>query len=245
MLPLVAHFRNVSESDKSKAVEELIRNSTPDYDFYVMVVLATLVAAFGLLLDSAAVIIGSMLIAPILFPVLSMALGMVMSDMKVLGRSVNTIVMSSILGILSSALVALFFDPHGGLSAELLARAEPSLMYFLVAAVSGLAVSFALVRPDLSATLPGVAVSVALLPPLSAIGIGLARLNWGIVSGASVLFLINILGIAFASMVSFSLLNLYTKRKVAEHAITQEEARVEREAEKAMALTDTAEEKSA
>ena len=63
MAPPFAHFRNVSDRDKSKAVQKLITVSTPDYDFFVMVTLSVLMAALGLWINSVAIVIGSMLIA--------------------------------------------------------------------------------------------------------------------------------------------------------------------------------------
>jgi len=229
-----AQFRNVSEVDKSRAVQKLIKDSTPDYDFFLMVTLSILMATAGLLLDSTAVVIGSMLIAPVLFPVLSLSLGMAMSDHKLMSRSIYTILKSFGIGVIAAIVVTLLFLPsQEGLSLEILLRVNPSLLTFFVAVVSGTAVSVALVRPDLNATLPGIAVSVALIPPIATIGIGIAWLDWSIISGASVLLTVNVLGIVFASLASFSILNLYVKRNVAKKIIIQEEERVEKEVKKA------------
>ena len=233
------HFRNVSDTDKSKAVEKLIQDSTPDYDFFLLVTLSVLMATSGLLLDSAAIVIGSMLIAPVLFPVLSLSLGIVMSDHKLMSRSVYTILKSVVIGIISAITITLLFAPTTKeLSFEIFLRTNPSLLALLVSIVAGIAVSVTLVRPKLSATLPGVAISVALIPPLATIGIGIAWFDWSVISGSFVLFLLNIIGIVFASLVSFSILNLYVKRNVAEQTIEKEEKRVEREEKKAERLAN-------
>jgi uncharacterized hydrophobic protein (TIGR00271 family) len=230
---LFAHFRNVSDADKSKAIEKLVKDSTPDYDFFFMVALSVLMATVGLWIDSSAVVIGSMLIAPILYPILSLSLGISMNDLKLMSRSLYAIFTSMTLGILAAAAVTLAFASNYTIyTAEILDRTEPSLLYFIVAIVSGIAVSFALVRPELSETLVGIAVSVALIPPLAVVGIGVAKLDWFIISGSAILFLVNIVGIIFASMVSFSLLNLYSKRYVAETAIQRENQRIEIEHER-------------
>ena len=113
----------------------------------------------------------------------------------------------------------------------MLSRVEPSLTYFFVAIIAGFAVSYSLVRPDLSATLPGIVVAVALISPLAVVGYGIAKFDWSIASGAFTLFLINVIGIIFASSLSFSLMNLYVKRKVAEKTIKKEEKRLEEEKE--------------
>lgn len=239
-MSFLSHFRNVSEADKSKAVEKLIKDSTPDYDFFLMMALSVLMATSGLLLDNAAVVIGSMLITPVLFPVLSLSLGMVMADQKLMSRSTTTIIRSLVVGIVASVVVALLylivFDKPLVPTFEILLRTEPSLFTFFIAVIAGVAVSVALVRPELSATLPGIAVSVALIPPLATIGIGLAWFDWAVVGGASLLLFLNIIGIVFASLASFSILNLYVKRDVAKDTIKKEEARVEREGERAEKL---------
>lgn len=234
MATFLAQFQNVSDEDKTKAVKKLIEVSTPDYDFFFLVVLSILMASFGLWINSAAIVIGSMLIAPILYPILSLSLGIVMSDTQLISRSFLTILKSAAFGIIAATIATLLFATQiEEFTTEILLRTEPSLLYLAVAVVAGIAVSFTFVRPDLSETLAGIAVSVALIPPLAVIGIGIAKFDLAIVSGSAVLFLVNIIGIIFASMVSFSLLNLYSKRYIADTAIKKEDQRVELEHERA------------
>ena len=229
-MSLLSHLHTLSEEDKSKAVEKLITSSTPDFDFFLLITLSILMATFGLLIDSAAVVIGSMLIAPILSPILSLSLGVVMSDHKLIMRSFYTVLKSVFIGILAAAVATLFFSSPGDLLGnEILSRIEPSLIYFLIAMIAGIAVSYSLVQPELSETLPGIAIAVALIPPLAVIGIGIAKLDWAIVSGSTVLFFVNVIGIIFASILSFSLMNLYRKRVVAKETIQKEEERLEDE----------------
>ena len=221
-------FNNLTEKDKSKAIENLITESTPRQDFFLMVVLSVLMATFGLLINNVAVVIGSMLIAPILYPILGLSLGVVMADFKLISRSFYTLLKSMVFGIAAAALIALFFAPDH----EIL-FAEPSLIYVMIAIIAGLAASFALIKPQLSETLPGVAISVTLIPPLAATGIGIAKFDWNIISDSFVLFLVNAIGIIFASMIVFSLMHLYIKRMDARKAIKKEEKAVEREKENA------------
>ena len=84
-------FNDITEKDKAKAIENLIFNSSPRQEFFLMVVLAVSMATFGLLLNSNAIIIGSMLVAPILFPILGLSLGIVMVDGKSIRRSGATL----------------------------------------------------------------------------------------------------------------------------------------------------------
>lgn len=237
-MAFISRFRAIKEADKTKAIEQLIADSTPSFDFFFMATLSILMATFGMILDSAAIVIGSMLIAPILHPILSFALGMSLSDYKLIRRSFYAICKAAVIGVLGAVLVTLFFSHGEYLTSEVVARMEPNLLYFAVALISGIAVSYALVKPDLSETLPGVAVSVALIPPLAALGIGIAKVDWEVVSGSAVLFLINVFGIIFAGMVSFSLMNVSKKQKVAEEAIEKEDEKAEREEERVEQLEE-------
>lgn len=239
---VVVLFDNLTEKDKSRAIDNLISESTPRQDFFLLVVLSILMATFGLLLNSAAVIIGSMLIAPILYPILSLSLGIVIADIRLISRSFYTLVKSISFAVAAAALTTLFFRPDnfdlGGENAnlffsEILSRTEPTIIYGAIAIVAGLAASFALIKPHLSESLPGTAISVALIPPLGVTGIGIATLDWGLISNSFMLFIVNTIGIIFASLIVFSLMNLYIKRGDVQKAIKRESEVMEKEIAKA------------
>ncbi|OGD66884.1 TIGR00341 family protein [Candidatus Campbellbacteria bacterium RIFOXYC2_FULL_35_25] len=219
----------MTEKDKGNAVEHLICESTPRQDFFLLVILSVLMATFGLLINSVSIIIGSMLIAPILYPILGLSLGVVIADGKLITRSFYTLLKSVAFGIAGSAIITIFFSSNFQMNPEILARTQPSLIYGTVAMIAGLAASFALIKPQLSATLPGTAISVALIPPLAVTGIGVARFDWGMITNSFILFLINAIGIIFASMVVFSLMHLYVKRDVASKTIKKENLAIEKE----------------
>lgn len=229
-MSLVSRFQTIGEEDKSKAVKTLVERATPDFDFFFMITLAVLMSSFGLLLGSEAVVIGSMLIAPILYPLLGLSLGVSMSDPILMLRSFVTLLKASGIAVLASAASALVYGAtHTGPLAqtpEILSRAAPSLLFLAVAIVSGLAVTYAMVKPKLSETLPGIAISVALLPPLSVIGIGVAWISVPLTLGALSLFLVNILGIVAASSVSFSLMKVHSERWVVQTVIQKEDRTV-------------------
>jgi uncharacterized hydrophobic protein (TIGR00271 family) len=227
---MIILFNNLTGKDKSKAVERLISASTPRQDFFFMVILSMITATFGLLLNNAALIIGSMLIAPILYPILSLSLGIILSDVTLMSRSFYTILKSIALGVAASAVVTLLFSNNlSELTPEIMSRTQATLPYIIVAIAAGLAGSFALVKPQLNETLPGIAISVALIPPLAVFGIGVAKLNAVLISGSLLLFLVNMIGIVFSGMITFSLMNFYVKKQKAQEVVKEEDKKAEKE----------------
>ncbi len=225
---MIILFRNLTNEDKSTAVERLIKGSTPSQDFFLMTILAMFTATLGLLLNDTAVIIGSMLIAPILYPILSLSLGIIMSDSQLIGRAFSTLAKSVVFGIATATVVTLLFSGQfTEITTEISARTQPSLAYVAIAIAAGFAASFALVKPQLKETLPGIAISVALVPPLAVVGIGIAKLNPTIVTGSLLLFLVNAIGVIFASMITFSLMNFYGKRGEAKETVDKENKKAE------------------
>jgi len=227
----VSVFRNVTDEQKEEAIKKLVEHSTPHQDFFLMVILSVAMATFGLLIDSVTIIVGSMLIAPILYPIMGFSMGVVMGDGKLMRTASETIFKSFLFAVAVSAVTTLFFAGTDYITGnEILSRTVPALVHFGIALVAGFAVAFAIVKPQLSESLPGVAISVALVPPMSVVGIGIAQLNWLFVSKAFIVFLVNILGIFLAALVVFSLMRFYTKRAVAQKAVAQEEKELKKEA---------------
>ena len=230
----VTVFTNFTEKDKTTAVDRLISGSTPSQDFFLMVVLSVLTACFGLLTNSSTVIVGSMLIAPLLYPILSLSLGVIMADYSVISRSFWTLTKSLLLGVSASFLASLVFTTQfSDITSEIASRAQPSLISLMVAIIAGFAASFALVKPQLNETLPGIAISVSIIPPIAVIGIGIAEFNWSLISGSFLLFLVNAIGIVFASMITFSLMNFYSQKREARKTIAMEERKIESDKRKA------------
>ncbi len=244
-MPLISRFQAIGEEEKTHAVRELIKQSTPDFDYFFMLVLSVLMATFGLLAGSESIVIGAMLLAPLLAPIMGLALGTSMSHHPLILRSLSTIGYSIAFAV-GAALIGSFLFAFGGIGSGvndvILSRTHPSLLYFSVAVISGLAVAYTTVRPNLSSTLPGVAVAVALIPPLAVFGIGIAMFNPQIIAGSFIMFAINVIGMVFAGMVTYSLMDVHHKRFIAEKTIQKEEERVEKEEEKVQEIKEKNEE---
>lgn len=234
-----ALFRNVTEADKNTAIENIVKHATPRPDFFLMLALSVSMAAFGVILGDVVVLIASMLIAPLLYPVLSLALGVATADEKLVAQSFYTLLKSTGIAIAASTLIGLLFAPRGSLELFVVgtgATGGSPFGYVIVAVIAGFAAAFALVKPRLSETLPGAAIAVALVPPLARAGIGLATFNAHIMSSALLLFVVNVVGIVGAALVVFSMLRFAFKKDVAEEAVKEEEETVKQEAEIAASI---------
>jgi len=218
-----------SSEEKKGAVEKLITQSSPDHDFFLMVALAVLMAAFGLIIDSIAIVIGAMLVSPVIYSLLSSSMGIVMFNDKLMRRSFTTLLKAVAISIGAGFVVGLFFaSKESLLTSEIISRTSPSLIDAAIAVVAGLAASFPLVKPKLNETLPGIAVSVSLIPPLAVTGLGLAFFDGAIIRGSLLLFFVNVLGIIFASVFVFSAMGFYVKRGTADKEIEKEEDKIDK-----------------
>lgn len=231
-MSVLARFRALPDRDKAALIRKLVENGTPDFDYFYLIGLSTIMATLGLLLDSGSIVIGSMLIAPLMYPILGVALGLVMmgSNITLLQRALGTLTKSLAVGLGLSVVAAFLFGHHETYqSAEVMARTSPDLMHLIVAIVAGAAVAYMLARPEWGDALPGVAIAVALIPPLATIGIGIAYLDPIVIKGATMILLLNLFGIIAVSMIIFLLMNLGEKQDIAESTIKKEEEKLENE----------------
>lgn len=249
-MPVLARFRAVPDKDKASLIRKLVEHGTPDFDFFYLIGLSTVMATLGLLLDSSSIVIGSMLIAPLMYPILGVSLGLVMmnSNINLLSRALTTLTKSLLVGLLLSVIAAFFFgDAELYQTAEVMARTVPSHLHLLVALAAGAAVSYMLARPEWGDALPGVAIAVALIPPLATVGIGIAYWDPVIIKGATMILLLNLFGIIAVSVVLFLLMNLSEKENIANSTIKREDEKLESEnkaiAEVAEQISDLSEEK--
>lgn len=174
--------------------------------FAVLLGLSVVVAAVGLLQNSTAVVIGAMMIAPLMAPIMGIAASLVMGWGARLVSGL-VIVSGSVVGsvLLAWAIAAFLPEVDTGLPAEVLSRSSPDVRDLLVALAAGAAGAFATVRRDVSGALPGVAVAVALVPPLASVGVLLGRDQPDLARGAMLLFVTNLFGIVLAAAIIFVL----------------------------------------
>jgi uncharacterized hydrophobic protein (TIGR00271 family) len=178
--------------------------------FAVLLFLSTVIATYGVLGDSTATVIGAMIIAPLMTPIMATAAGLVMGDMERAGHAF-LLVIAGVAGVIGVAWVIGTLHP-GVISftsnSQITARVSPSLIDLMVALASGAAGAFAMSRDDVADSLPGVAISIALVPPLAVVGLSLSAAEWDDALGAMLLFVTNFLSILLAGGGTLALLGL-------------------------------------
>jgi uncharacterized hydrophobic protein (TIGR00271 family) len=165
-------------------------------------VAATLIAGFGLLQNSPAVIIGAMLIAMLFGPIVGIAMSLAEADLHLLGLSLVS-ELASVACALAVGVVIGISTRDLTIGSETISRTSPTLLDLLIGLVGGLADGFTFVSTGLGGVVIGVAISTALAPPLTTCGILLARQLPTAAAGAFLLFLANFAAIAFGAFVTF------------------------------------------
>ena len=183
-------------------VRETSEGSLPGTSYYAMIAAASLIASLGLVANSPAVVIGAMLVSPLMTPIFGMALGIIRGDTHLLGKAVGAEVGGVMLAILCGMLFG-FVPMIAEATPEMLVRTKPTLLDLLVAVFAGIAGTLALIDERISPVLPGVAVSIAIVPPLAACGLCLAVGAFAGATGAFLLFLANFLAVLLASSLIF------------------------------------------
>lgn len=199
----------LSRDERTELVAKVQSNSTFNFDFVALVCLSTLIAGLGLLRNSGAVVIGAMLVAPLMTPLVGCGLALVHGNAVLVSNAARAV----LLGFLLSFGIGLALGLTGSaVTDEMLARGEPHLFDLVVAGASGLAAAYATARPGLSGALPGVAIAAALVPPIATSGIAAASGEGGLAVGAGLLFFTNIVAIVLGSAAALYALGLRTER---------------------------------
>lgn len=186
--------------------------------FAVLLTLSVVVAVMGLSAGSTAVVIGAMLIAPLMGPVLAVAASLAMTLRRHTMVSLAKVAVATVWCVVLAYLLSRAL-PGTSLSAETLARTQPDVRDLLVALAAGAAGAYATVRRDVSAALPGVAVAVALVPPLATVGITLEAGKADLVAGATLLYVTNLAAIVFAGVMVFVATGFVPARRITNRAV--------------------------
>lgn len=194
-----------STDDFKELFTVLRHNSELRTPYTVMMIIATILATFGLYGNSGPVIIGAMILTPLMSPIVSFSMGLIRFDVSMFVSSLRTILAGTFVAILFATLVSLII-PMKVITPEIDARLTPNLLDLGIAVASGIAGAYAHAKEEIAKTLAGVAIAVALIPPLAVAGIGIGWMDWSIFSGAFLLFLTNLAGIVLFGGFTFILL---------------------------------------
>ena len=197
-------FFQASRSEQVDTIERLIEYTTLRSGYYLLLVLAALIVTPGLFLDNISIVIGGMILAPLLLPLLTLALSLVTGNVHGILRSLGILLMSVLLTIGVAVIETLILSQaYDRISFP---QEIDAGVYVFIAFCSGLAGAFAWVKKDLAPAIAGVATAVSLLPPLCVTGIGIALFDLSLVKNSLIIFTANLLGITFAAFLVFWIL---------------------------------------
>lgn len=201
-LPLIKR----AASDDFKDLFVILRQNAQTTNTYlIMMTLATILATFGLYANSTPVVIGAMILAPLIAPIVSISMALVRQDTQLLLKSSKTLLFGTLLSLLATAFFALII-PIKIPTPEIEARTSPTLLDLGVAFISGIAAAYTHAREELARSLAGIAIAVALVPPLAVAGVGIGWGDFSIFFGGFVLYLTNLTGIFISAGLTFILL---------------------------------------
>jgi uncharacterized hydrophobic protein (TIGR00271 family) len=195
----------LDRDERIALVEKLETNSKFNFDFCALISLSTLIAALGLWDDSTAVVIGAMLVAPLMTPIVGIGFALIQGNIDLIRKAHWAVLVgfanAFAIGLLVGLMMLLFDDPDP--SGEMNGRNYPDLRDLLVAFASGIAGAYAMSRKGLNGAIPGVAIAAALIPPIATSGMSLAIGDVTLCVGSLLLFLTNVVFIVLGTAVVF------------------------------------------
>ena len=178
-----------------------------------ILIFAIFMASLGLNVNSAAVIIGAMLISPLMGPIMGVGLSVGLNDFELMKRSLKSFLITTAFSV-TTATIFFLFTPIAEAQSELLARTSPTIYDVFIALFGGLAGVVALSTKEKGNVIPGVAIVTALMPPLCTAGYGLASGNLIYFLGAFYLYFINSVFISLATFIGVRLMHFQRKEFV-------------------------------
>jgi len=205
-------YRRNREKEKQdlNVYQVLSEGARPSIEYYILTVLSCLIATAGLIMGSTAVIIGAMIVAPLMTPILAFSLAIIWGDLALARDALFSLARGVILAVGISALIAALV-PIPTPSPEIVSRTRPSLFDVIVALVAGVVGAYGHANRKISATIVGIAIAVALMPPLCTVGIEIGKADFTGAAGASVLFAINLVAISLSGSIVFLAMRIHPR----------------------------------
>jgi uncharacterized hydrophobic protein (TIGR00271 family) len=197
---------------RSELAARITEGAENSFDYVAMMVLAAALASLGLIQGSTAVVIGAMLVAPLMGPLIGAGLALVQGNAALFRGSLRVALLGAVIGLVTAAFFGAI-NPGFEASSEAEARGTPDLLDLLIALASGMVAAIATSRTNVPSTIAGVAVAAALLPPLAVVGIGLTNSEFILAANASVLFATNLVAIILGAAFVFQLMGVHLSRR--------------------------------
>jgi len=210
-------FTHASQEQYTTLFSNLREEGKLNSVFITLLILSTMIATFGLFINSASVVIGAMLLAPLMQPIVSLSMGVLRQDSTLELNGVKTIFWG-VFAVLFTAAAIATFTPIELLTSEMAGRLSPTILDLFVAIVSGVAAAYVKSNEKILGSLAGVAIAVALVPPIAVAGIGLGWADWHMFLMAFLLFITNLVGIVLAAAFTFMVLG-FSPLKIAKKGI--------------------------
>ncbi|HSM80515.1 MAG TPA: DUF389 domain-containing protein [Nodosilinea sp.] len=204
--------RSVAADDLTRLRQDLLEESQLSWHYLTLVVGSCIIATLGLLSNSAAVIIGAMLIAPLMLPIRGAAFGILEADRVLIRASILSLAVGSSLAIAISTLIGALTG-LAQFGSEVMARTQPTLLDLGIAVTAGALAGVAKIETKVAGTVAGTAIAVALMPPICVVGLWLGQGNLAFSLGALLLYMTNLFGITLACMVAFVLFGYARARR--------------------------------
>ncbi|MET4896161.1 DUF389 domain-containing protein [Sphingomonadaceae bacterium jetA1] len=183
--------------DHDAVLRQIAEDSGWTGRYAFLIVVSAAISLLGLLMPSVAVLIGAMLLSPLMMPIIGLGFGIATVDTREIRRAATALLVGALLAVALSVLFVTL-SPIQTITSEIASRTRPTLFDLLVALLSAVAGAYALIRGR-GGTVVGVAIAIALMPPLVVVGFGIATLNWTVFSGSLLLFLTNAITIALTA----------------------------------------------
>lgn len=206
-------FFFLTKSQLEKTKEKIKHNSKSNFNYVLLTVFSVLVIVFGMIIDSTAVVIGGMLIAPLFWPILAFAVGVVDGDVKMVTSSF-LVLMKSLLIIIGISILIGVFAPRQVLeAAEFVSRTTPTVYDLLIGLLAGFLGAYIVAHPKMTSSFGGVVIAAALVPPIAVMGVALIKGDFDSFGGAFLLTIASLVSMTFTATLLFYIGRIQTRKR--------------------------------
>lgn len=208
----MAFFKKLQKLDEEKARKTINLNTRLNGTYIILLVCSSIISTLGLLLNSIPIVIGGMIIAPLMWPLLKTSFGVTYGRKVEVLKGSGVLILSILIAVITALLITQL-SPIKVVNEEILARTNPTFLDLIIAMASGVVAAVALFKPRVSQNLAGVAVATALMPPICVTGIGIALKDQDVFMGSFLLFVTNVVAIIFVTVLILAILDLNKKER--------------------------------